>query len=192
MKIKKQGESTTIWQQKLYTQNEVDDLLEENDDKHSAAQKKVNSENPLIEKQENIDKRTVENLIKRSNRILVSISSHAFPFDFFPDIVNVEEGRVTLINRHLFSSEVHSIDIKDISNIFINTTAFRSQLVIISKTFESNEVSIKNLKTKDAVYIRRIIEGLRVFINKQIETSSYTTEELVSKLEELSTTKIVM
>ncbi len=192
MKMKKQGESTTVWQQKLYTQHEVDNLLEEKEDKDSTTERNGPTEKPIAEKQENIDKRKVANLIKRSNRILVSITSHAFPFDFFPDIVNVEEGRITFINRHLLSSEVHSIDIKDISNIFINTTAFRSQLVVISKTYESNEISIKNLKTQDAVYIRRIIEGLRVFINKQIETSSYTTEELVSKLEELSTTEIVM
>jgi hypothetical protein len=192
MKMKKQGESTTVWQQKLYTQHEVDNLLEEKEEKDSTTERNVSTEKPVAEKQENIDKRKVANLIKKSNRILVSITSHAFPFDFFPDIINVEEGRITVINRHLLSSEVHSIDIKDISNIFINTTAFRSQLVIISKTFESNEISIKNLITKDAVYIRRIIEGLRVFINKQIETSSYSAEELVSKLEELSTTEIVM
>ena len=83
------------------------------------------------------------------------------------------------------------MDIKDISNIFINQTIFRSQLVIISKTFEENEIRIKNLKTKEAVFARRIIEGLRVFENKKIETSGYTKEELVAKLEELSTTEIV-
>ena len=56
----------------------------------------------------------------------------------------------------------------DVCNKIINKK-IKNMITIISKTFESNEISIKNLVTKDAVYIRRIIEGLRVFINKQIE-----------------------
>ena len=130
-------------------------------------------------------------MVKKSNRILVSISSHAFPFDFFPKTINIEEGRITIITRHLLSSEVYSVDIKNISNIFINSTIFFSQLVIISKTYEENEVKIRNLRNREAVFARRIIEGLRIFENKKIHTSNYTKKDLIAKLEELSTTKIV-
>lgn len=154
--------------------------------------------NDLEDEKQKLDEKTVEKLVKKSNRILVSISSHAFPFDPFPDTINAEEGRITIINRHLFSSEVHSVDLKDISNVFINRNAFFSQLVIVSKTFEENEIKIRNLKTKEAVFIRRkamlirrIIEGLRIFESKQIDTSVYSTEELLAKLQELSTTQIV-
>jgi hypothetical protein len=83
------------------------------------------------------------------------------------------------------------VDIKDISNIFINQTVFRSQLIIVSKTFEENKIKIRNLNTHEAIYCRRIIEGLRIFASKQIDTFNYTTKELVAKLEELSATKIV-
>ncbi len=135
----------------------------------------------------------VEGLVRKSNRILATISTHKFPLDPFPDTINVEEGRVTVITRHFFfSAQVHSVDIKDISNIFINTALFFAQIVIVSKTFKENEIRIKNLRKEDAVFARRIIEGLRTFENKQIDTSNYTKEELVAKLEELSTTEIVM
>src|SRR3989344_8414308 len=97
------------------------------------------------------DKNTVEGLVRKSNRILVSISSHGFPFDLFPNTINIEDGRITIINRHFLSSEVHSVDIKNISNIFINTTVFFSQLVIISKTFEENEIKIRSLRPAEAV-----------------------------------------
>ena len=170
-KTNTQKGSVTVWPEKLYTQQEVDNLLEIKEEKQNS--------------------KTVADLVKKSNRILVSISSHAFPIDLFPDTINVEEGRITIINRHLFSSEVHSLDIKDISNIFINRTIFLSQLVIISKTFEENEIKIRNLRTQEAILVRRIIEGLRIFDRKHIDTSSYTNEELIAKLEELSTTKIV-
>ncbi len=139
-----------------------------------------------------LDKKIVEGLVKKSNRILVSLSSHKFPFDFFPDTINVEEGRITVITRLFFyTSQVHSLDIKDISNIFINTSPFFAQLVIVSKTFSMNEVKVSNLWKNEAIYARRIIEGLREFSTKTIDTSIYTRVELMKKLEDLSTTKIV-
>lgn len=190
-KISGQAGRVTVWPEKLYTQQEVDELLGKREDSPSPKAIEIEKETQVVDKKERQDNITVAGLVKKSNRILVSISSHAFPVDFFPDIINVEEGRITIIKRHLLSSEVHSVDIKDISNVFINTTIFFSQLVVISKTFEENEIRIRNLKPKEAVFVRRIIEGLRIFENKQIDTCNYTREELIAKLEELSTTGIV-
>lgn len=152
----------------------------------------VQVEAALVKKDKIIDKNLVAGLVKKSNRILITISTHRFPFDFFPDTLNVEEGRLTIINRSFFlSSQVHSVDIKDISNIFVNTAPFFAQLVIISKTFTKNEIRIKYLWKDEAVLVRRIIEGLRTFQSKQIDTSVYSVEELIVKLKELSTTEIV-
>ncbi len=191
VKSKDQKISGTIFPEKLYTQREVDGLLEKKG-KDLTSQVIVAEEvSQTTDIKKQLDKKAVANLVKRSNRILVSISSHAFPFDFFPNTLNVEEGRISIIKRRFLSSEVHSLDIKDISNIFINTIFIFSQLVIISKTFEKNQVKIRNLRPKEAIFARRIIEGLRVFKNKQIETSRYSKKELIAKLEELSTTKIV-
>ena len=47
------------------------------------------------------------------------------------------------------------------------------------------------LRKKEADQARRIIEGLRMFIEKDIDTSKYTTKELIDKLDELSTTETV-
>jgi hypothetical protein len=193
MDIKKNDhkKSVIIWPEKLYSQHEVDNLIEKSKDNIYSQTREIEKETQTADKQKRLNTKTVANLVKKSNRILVSVSSHALPFDFFPNTINVEEGRITIINRHLLSSEVHSVDIRDISNIFINRTFLFSQLVIISKTFENNEVKIRNLRTKEAVFARRIIEGLRVFESKQIDTSNYTKEGLIAKLEELSTTEIV-
>lgn len=178
--------------QKLYTQREVDNLLAKQEEDLPSRARQIEEEGQTADKRKRLENKTVAGLVKKSNRILVSISSHALPFDFFPDTINVEEGRITIINRHFLSSEIHSVDISDISNIFINQTIFFSQLVIISRTFEENEIRIRNLITKQAVFARRIIEGLRIFKNKQIDTSGYTRKELIAKLEELSTTEIVI
>jgi len=139
-----------------------------------------------------MDTQTTTDLVNKSNQLLMSISSHAFPIDLFPNTINIEEGRITIITRSFFmTSQVHSVDIKDISNVFINLAPFFAQLVIISKTFEENEVRIKNLWKKEAILARRIIEGLRVFKNEHVDTTGYTREQITTKLQELSTTKIV-
>jgi len=187
----KKNEGVNIRPEKLYTQQEVDDLLKRGKYGIPSRARQIKEEGQTANKRKRLQNKTVAHLVKKSNRILVSISSHAFPIDLFPNTINVEEGRITIINRHLFSSEVHSVDIKDISNIFINRTFLFSQLVIISDTFERNEVKIRNLRTKEAVFARRIIEGLRTFENEQIDTSDYTKRELIAKLQELSTTEIV-
>ena len=179
IKIFDQKENVAVRPEKLLTQQVVDTLQKQ-------------EETQLANKKKGLDKNLVAGLVRKSNRILATVSSHKFPFDLFPDTINVEEGRITIITRNFFSSsQVHSVDIKDISNIFINMAPFFSQLVIVSKTFAENEIRIKNLKKEEAVLARRIIEGLRTFENKQIDTSFYTKEELVAKLEELSTTEIV-
>jgi hypothetical protein len=176
--------------EKLYTQLEVDALLEKGEDSRYEASE-IRKETRAADKLKRLNKRNVANLVKKSNRILLSISSHAIPFDIFPNVLNIEEKRITIIKRHILSSEVHSIDIKNISNILINNSIFFSELVIISKTYEENEIRMNNLRTKDAIFARRIIEGLRIFENENIDTYDYTTEKLISKLEELSKTNIV-
>jgi hypothetical protein len=149
----------------------------------------INTETKVNDQNNNL----VAGLVRRSNRILSTVSSHKFPFDFFPDTINVEEGRITIITRDFFfSSQVHSVDLKDISNIFINMTPFFAQLVIVSKTFRENEIKIDNLYKSQAIFTRRIIEGLRIFESKQVDTSNYTKAELIAKLQELSTTEIVV
>ena len=191
IKVYNQKKSQGVSPEKVYTQGEVNALLEKEGDFIPSKESEIKKEDLAADKQERDDDRVVAGLVKKSNRILVSISSHAFPVKFFPDTLNVEEGRITIINRHMLSSEVHSVDIKDISNIFINTVIFFSQLIIVSKTFEENEIKITNLLTKEAVFARRIIEGLRVFVSKGIDTSVYSKDELIAKLEELSKTEIV-
>lgn len=135
----------------------------------------------------------VKELLRKSNRILASITTHKFPFDFFPDTITLEEGRINVIIRNfIFSSQVYSIDLKNIANVIINTAPFFAQLVIVSKTFTENEIRINSLWINQAIYVRRLIEGLRVLDSNQVDTSVYTKRDLIGKLEELSSTEIVI
>src|SRR3990172_6838296 len=125
--MKDQRGSVKVKSEKLYTQNEVDEILEKSEDSHYQESEKKKERRASV-KRKRLNNNKVAKLVKRSNRILVTISSHALPFDLFPNIINIEEQRITIIDRHLFSSEVHSIDIKNISNILINNSFIFSEL----------------------------------------------------------------
>lgn len=136
-------------------------------------------------------RKAVEDMVSKSNRTLLKISS-VFPFDLFPSSIITEETRLTIIHRQLFASQVYSVDIKNISNTFMDTGFLFAQLTIVSDTFAQNQVVVNRLRKKEAIFMRRIIEGLRMFVDKDIDTTSYEIEELISKLKELSTIGIVL
>lgn len=164
-------------------------LTADADADQSAEEKGVESAQISQSKQIEVDKQRLENMVTNSNRILISTSS-VFPFDLFPTTINAEATRVTIIHRQLFSSQVHSVDIKDISNVFIETGILFATITLISSTFVENDIKIGRIWKKQAILVRRIIEGLRMFSKENIDTTNYTVDELNDKLKELSTTKI--
>jgi hypothetical protein len=129
------------------------------------------------------DKQTVRDLIRKSNRCVISISSQ-FPWTLFPNTIEVEESRVTFIFRQFLASQSHSVDIKDISNVLIETSPFFATLEIISRTFVENNITIGHLDAKKAARVQMIIEGLRTLAAHDIDTSNYEIKELIAKIEE--------
>jgi hypothetical protein len=134
------------------------------------------------------DRNKLDELVRKSNRSIISISS-IFPWSFFPDSIDVEESRVTFIFRQLLTSQSHSVDIKDISNVFIESGFFFSNLQVVSRTFIQNDIKIQFLRKEEAIQTKKIIEGLRTLTHNNINTSNYEIGDLVSQLKKLSTTK---
>jgi hypothetical protein len=139
------------------------------------------TKNEATKKEE--DKQTVNDLIKKSNRCIISISS-LFPWTLFPNTIEVEESRVTFIFRQFLASQSHSVHIKDISNVFIQSSPFFATLQIVSRTFVENDITVGHLETKKAHQVLMIIEGLRTFAEHNIDTSNYGINELIAKIEE--------
>ncbi len=141
-----------------------------------------NTKNIAIKNEE--DAQAVNDLVKKSNRNIISISS-IFPWDLFPNTIDVEESKVIFKFNQFLSSQSHSLDIKDISNVFIETSLFFATLQVVSRTFVQNEIKIGKLNKAKAEQAQSIIEGLRTFAENDINTSNYEIEELVSKIGEL-------
>lgn len=150
--------------------------------------KNEQTKNEATKKEE--DRQMVSDLIKKSNRCIISISS-LFPWDFFPNTIEVEESRVTVMFRQFLASQSHSVDIKDISNVFIESSYFFASLRIVSRTFIQNDITIGHLDAKKARRVQMVIEGLRTFAEHNIDTSNYEVKELIAKIEEFHTNKTV-
>ena len=146
----------------------------------------INEQTKNLAIKKEADMHTVNDLVKKSNRNIISISSQ-FPWDLFPNTIDVEESRVTFNFSQLFSSQSHSVDIKDISNVFIENSMLFASLQVVSRTFIQNDIKIEKLNKTKAKKVQKIIEGLRTFAEHDINTSNYEIEELVSKIEEFHT-----
>lgn len=136
------------------------------------------------------DKQLVNDLIRKSNRCIIRISSH-YIFEFIPNTIEVEESRVTFTFRQFLSSQSYSVNIKDISNVFIQSSLFFATLQVVSRTFTQNDITIGHLDPKKAQRVQMIIEGLRTFAENNIDTSNYEVNELIAKIEEFHTNKTV-
>lgn len=186
----KETNRVSYWLEKLFHQEKVKESADNvvvfqatNEGKHDSNVDRVN-------KLEN-DRKTIRDMVHNSNTILMSISS-VFPFDLYPTTINVEATRVTIITRQLFASQVHSVDIKDISSVFIETGILFAALTLISKIYSQKELVVSRLWKNEAILLRRIIEGLRMFEKKEINTTNFSRGELLVKLGELSATEIVL
>lgn len=190
---KRESNKVSYWLEKLFYQEKERNKKLHNytlEDQSSSNKEKQNSNGNQVRKVEN-DKQTIGDMVHNSNTILMSISS-VLLFNFFPTTINVEATRVTIITRQLFASQVHSIDIKDISSVFIETSIIFAAITLISKTYSQKELVIDRLWKKEAILLRRVIEGLRMFEKKEINITNFSKKELLSKLNELSETEIVL
>lgn len=159
--------------------------LEQKHEKFLVEEGKDENTKNQAEKKE-VDRQKVDDLVKKSNRCIISVSS-LFPWNIFPNTIDVEDSRVTFTRRQFMSSQTHSVEIKDISNVFIESSFFFATLQIVSRTFIKNNIKINYLHKDKTKKVKMIIEGLRTFATNDIDTSNYEIDELVSKLGELQT-----
>jgi hypothetical protein len=134
-------------------------------------------------------KELVNQLVKKSNRRILSISSFSLFPGLFKNTIEIEESRIIFIFKQPFTFQSHSIDIADISNVFIESALFFANMQVVSRTYTQNNITIGYLNKSEAKRTRMIIEGLRTFSRAKIDTSVYERDELVKKLEELHTTR---
>lgn len=146
-----------------------------------------NHDPPKIDhKQQNTER--LEDLIDKTQPLLRIRTS--IPLDPFPNEIVIDANKVSIIYRYFFASEnIHSVFIKDISDVLVETSLIFSTLKIVDVGFTENSIDINYLKTKDALKARRIIQGLVVAQKNGIDLSKCEQSEIADKVEELGSVK---
>lgn len=140
-----------------------------------------------------------ENLIKHhkhldalvsSSRMPLYTTSACFPFDFFPDQISIEIAQVNVMKKSFFFTQhIQSIPIKNVADVFLQTSVFFATLKIIDSSYIENSVKIEYLKKDDACKARQLIQGLVIAHKEGIEVTGIPHQELILKLEQLGTAR---
>jgi hypothetical protein len=127
------------------------------------------------------------NLAKMSNDILYKCET-VFPFDFFPDTLIIDKTKVNFIIKQFFFTEtVHSIMIKNIQDIQVETSVLFAKLTVIPDVYLGQVITITYLNKSHAQEARRIIQGLMLCCKEGVDISDLDASEIKSKIETAGT-----
>lgn len=139
-------------------------------------------------KQEDLSQSKLQQMINKSDQVLFRLSTF-FPFDFFPDDIIIDLEKVNIIIRYFFLAEqVHSVYIKDITDVVLETGPFFALLRIIDKDYTENSIDLHYLKKSEAIKARRIIQGLVIAHKEGVDLSPFSIAEITTQIEKLGST----
>jgi hypothetical protein len=131
--------------------------------------------------------RELTQAIHQSHEVLVKAVT-SFPFTLFPDTVTLDREKLTISHREFFmTGEVMSIRIKDILNVTADVGPFFGSLKITTRFFNNGEkpYTVKYLSRRDALRLKRVLQGYIIAEQKKIDCSTLKTKELVQMLDNL-------
>lgn len=124
--------------------------------------------------------------IHSSHQILASANT-VFPMTLFPDTVTVDREKLTITTRGFFRvAEVMSTRVEDILNVTVNVGPLFGSLKVVSRIFSPDRpYEIHYLWRKDAMKLKRIMQGYVIARQKEIDVTPLSTEELSKMLDQL-------
>lgn len=156
--------------------------------KHVGKDLKLNQSAMLPEKQNNANQK-LEDLADKADITLLRVST-VFPFTFFTHDIIIDPYKVNIIFRKFFWSEhIHSIMVKDILDVVVETSIFFATIRIVDQGYVENSVDIAYLKKADALKVRKIIQGLVIAHRQAVDLSVLTPSNIRDKSEELGQVK---
>ena len=123
------------------------------------------------------------NLVEKSDQVLIKIKA-VFPFDFFPNHISVDVNKVNIVTNDFLSQRIHSVLIKDISDIYVDSGILFASLNIIDWGFNNNKsITINYLKKDEASQALKIIQGLMVGARQNVDLSKIDVPDFKNKVE---------
>lgn len=133
----------------------------------------------------NAPKDKLDKLILNSQKTLFTISS-VFPFDLFPDQMSIEPTQINVSKKSFFATyHVQSIPLKNVADVFLQTSLFFATLKIIDSSYIENSVKVEYLPKDKACRARRIIMGLVIAMKEDVDLARLPVQDLALKAEQL-------
>ena len=139
---------------------------------------------PKDEKENN---QVLNNLITKTQKTLLEVKS-IFIFDLFPDKLIIDQNKVNFIFKDAFGvSSIHSILIEFIAFVEVHLSFLTGTLLVVDMSNFRIPMSliIKNLKRRDALRARKLIQGLIHAKKVGIDFNQFESTELENRLENL-------
>ncbi len=137
------------------------------------------------EKEDEKSKLKLDGLLDRSSKVLIKVTT-IFPFVLFPQHVIVDANKINIVKTTFFFSEhVHSVFIKDISDVVVETDLFFATLKIIDTGYTENSINISFLPKDEAQKAQRIIQGLVISAKEGVDLSILDEANLAEKIEQI-------
>jgi len=137
----------------------------------------------------NIATQKLEDLAGKSDSVLLKVSTF-WPFTFFVNDIIIDPYKVNIIFREFFWSEhIHSVMIKDILDVVVETSIFFATIRIVDQGYIENSINIPYLKRADALKARKIIQGLIIAHRQSVDLSVLKPSHIKEQAEELGKVK---
>lgn len=133
----------------------------------------------------NNESTTVEEMKRKSKKVLLNIKT-VFPFKFFPTHIIVDVHRIIVIEQtFLFADTIRSIPIQNIQYVRCDRSLLFGTLCLRTYGFSDREVVISNLWNKDALYARRLIEGLLICYEDNLDPMKFGDRKICQNLQNI-------
>ncbi|MBI4097826.1 MAG: hypothetical protein HY426_02195 [Candidatus Levybacteria bacterium] len=143
-------------------------------------------------KEEKQTKKRLNDLLDHSEQVLLKIRNI---IPILSDELVIDTNKITFIYRPFFFSErIHSVAVKDITDVYIETVPFLATITVIDSGFidehsrntpQNVTIKIRWLWKKDAERARRVITGLMEAAKEQIDLKNIKDGNIAQLLEEI-------
>lgn len=133
----------------------------------------------------------LQEFAENSPRILYHIKT-VFPFVLFTDKIILDEIKITVAIGNFFESEeVRSVLIKDLASITVDGSYLFATVNIVDRHFITEPIRVKYVWKTEAHRLRRMVMGLMIAKNNDIELAEYNNMDVCKYIEKIGSAHIV-
>jgi hypothetical protein len=131
----------------------------------------------------------MEDIANKSDTVLLKVST-VWPFTIFKNDIIIDPYKVNIVYREFFWSEhIHSIMVRDILDVIVETSVFFATLKIVDQGYTANTVDIEYLKRDEALKVRKIIQGLIIAHRQALDLSGINSSNIKDHVDQMGKIK---